>query len=108
MRSMVARLHGAGGGGVVPYVIVGDLREHLDRVREQHERDLVIGAGWVELPSALRRKLLTAGREWVWQWVFPATRRCQHVETGQVRRHHLHETVVQESVRRAVRSAGLS
>lgn len=93
---------------VLPSVIVEDLREHLDRVGVQHKRDLETGAGWVDLPSALHRKLPTAGREWAWQWAFPATRRYQHVETGQLRRHHLHETVVQGAVRRAVRSAGLS
>src|SRR5947208_881904 len=31
-------------------------------------------AGWVELPWALARKYPNAGREWAWQWVFPATR----------------------------------
>jgi integron integrase len=47
------------------------LERHLDRVRTQHDRDLRGGAGWVELPEALARN---AGREWPWQWVFPATR----------------------------------
>ena len=32
------------------------------------------GAGWVELPDALARKYPNAGREWPWQWVFPASR----------------------------------
>jgi hypothetical protein len=31
----------------------------------QHERDLRMGAGWVELPTALMRKYPNAGREWV-------------------------------------------
>src|SRR6266446_6763725 len=41
-------------------------------VRLQHEADLRQGAGWVELPWALARKYPNAGREWAWQWVFPA------------------------------------
>jgi hypothetical protein len=28
----------------------------------------------VPLPTALDRKFPNAGREWTWQWVFPATR----------------------------------
>jgi hypothetical protein len=32
------------------------------------------GAGWVELPNALTRTYPNAGRDWGWQWVFPATR----------------------------------
>ena len=71
------------------------LREHLERVRKQHYADLADGAGWVELPDALGRKLPNAGREWTWQWVFPATRIYREPNTGQRRRHHLHETVLQ-------------
>jgi integron integrase len=83
------------------------LRAHLERVRTQHEADLAAGAGWVELPCALSRKLPNAGREWPWQWVFPATRLYTCRDTGQRRRHHLHETVVQNAIRRAVLAAGL-
>ncbi len=65
------------------------------------------GAGWVELPAALARKYPNAGREWGWQWVFPA-RKCVDRETGQRRRHHLDESVLQRAVRQAVRRAGLT
>jgi site-specific recombinase XerC len=61
----------------------------------------------VELPGALARKYPNAGREWVWQWVFPATRFYRHRETGQVWRHHLHESVLQREIRAAVHRAGL-
>jgi hypothetical protein len=57
---------------------------------------------------ALGWKYPNAGHEWPWQWVFPATRIYVHQETGQRRRHHLHESVVQESVRDAVRRAGIT
>ena len=66
------------------------------------------GAGYVELPHALARKYVNADREWPWQWVFPATRTYFHVETQRVRRHHLHETVVQKDVHLAVRLARLT
>ena len=55
-----------------------------------------------ELPWALARKYPNAGREWAWQWVFPATRFYVDRDTAQRRRHHLHESVVQ----RAVKDAG--
>jgi integron integrase len=57
-----------------PATLKSALAQHLERVREQHEADLQHGAGWVELPTALMRKYPNAGREWPWQWVFPATR----------------------------------
>jgi len=92
---------------MLPNVVRNDLTAHLERARGQHERDLVKGAGCVELPGALARKLPSAGREWPWQWVFPATRTYTHPETGQLRRHHLHETVVQQAVRRAASDAAI-
>lgn len=83
------------------------LRRHLERARAQHERDLASSAGYVELPRALARKYPSYRREWGWQWVFPATRIYVDRETGEHRRHHLHETVLQRAVRDAAKAAGI-
>jgi site-specific recombinase XerD len=93
---------------MLPGIVKAGLLEHLEDVRAQHRHDLVAGAGWVELPTALMRKYPNAGREWVWQWVFPATRIYRDRLTGQRRRHHLHESVLQRAVKAAVRHAGLA
>lgn len=93
---------------LVPAALVQPLREQLRHAKRQHRTDLALGAGWVELPSALARKFPGAGREWAWQWVFPATRTYREPASGQVRRHHLHESVVQRAVRIAVARAGLA
>src|SRR5437867_7883413 len=60
----------------------------------------------VVLPDALARRYPNAGRGWAWQWVFPATR-AYRAPRGELRRHHLHETVVQRAFAAAVRAAGL-
>lgn len=91
-----------------PIEIQTDLTRHLERVRRQYERDLERGAGWIELPEAQGRKYPNAGQEWVWQWAFPATRIYVEPVTGQRRRHHLHETVLQRTVRAAVLRAKLT
>ncbi len=91
----------------LPTIISVELARHLDVVKKQHDLDLRQGAGWVELPWALARKYPNAGREWAWQWVFPATRFYVDRVTGQRRRHHLHESVVQRAVKDAVRLAGI-
>ena len=80
---------------------------HLAEVRRQHERDVGEGAGWVELPGALALKYPSAGREWGWQWVFPATRWYVDRASAERRRHHLHESVVQRAFRYAKRAAGI-
>lgn len=74
---------------------------------EQHRADLELGAGWVDLPTALARKVPTAGRGAGWQWVFRATSIYRHPETGERRRHHLHEAVIQRAVKAAVRRAAI-
>jgi integron integrase len=93
---------------LLPPIVVPALQRQVAWVRSLHERDVRARAGWVELPYALGRKYPNAGREIAWQWLFPATRAYRDAETGQRRRHHLHETVVQRAVYHAVREAGLT
>jgi integron integrase len=92
---------------MLPAIVKSDLARHLAAVRAQHHDDLARGAGWVELPTALLRKYPNAGREWVWQWVFPATSLYRDQLTGRLRRHHLHESVLQRAVKDAARRAGI-
>jgi integron integrase len=93
---------------MLPVAIKADLLRHLNAVRGQHQLDLQAGAGWVELPWALARKYPNAGHEWPWQWVFPATRIYVDRTTGERRRHHLHESVLQRAVRIAALRAGIA
>ena len=93
---------------MLPVVVKAGLLEQLDVVRHQHSADLGRGAGWVALPDALARKYPNAGRELGWQWVFPATRHYVDRITGQRRRHHLHESVIQRAVKKALRQAEIT
>ncbi len=92
---------------LLPAAIKPALRAQLESARRLHERDVQRNAGWTELPGALGRKYPNAGREWMWQWVFPATRTYYDQRTRQRRRHHLHESVLQRSLREAVLRAGV-
>ncbi|MEX2108979.1 MAG: integron integrase [Gemmatimonadaceae bacterium] len=91
----------------LPRVAIPALRTHLDRVRRQFQRDLARGLRGADLPDALERKLPNAGREWAWQWVFPAARIYVERETGLRRRHHYHESAVQRAISAAVRASGI-
>ena len=93
---------------VLPRSAVAPLTAHLRQAAEQHRRDLRAGHGTVALPDALTRKIPGAQRAWAWQWVFPATRLYRDSVTGEIRRHHLHETVIQRAVIDAARRAAIS
>jgi len=93
---------------LLPEAARPSLREQQARVRALHEQDLARGAGWVEVPFGLDRKYPDAPRSLAWHWLFPATRTYLHKETGQLRRHHLHESVLQRAVKDAVREAGIA
>jgi len=91
---------------LLPATAAGTLHEHLEKAREAHRDDVVAGGGWVALPLGVATPP-SSGREWMWQWVFPATRTYLDEPSGQRRRHHLHQTVLQDAVRRAVTIAGI-
>jgi integron integrase len=92
---------------VLPEGIVGELTEHIARVRTEHQQDLAQGFGRVWLPDALARKYTAAAREWGWQYVFPALRRSVDPRSGAVRRHHVSDQSFQRAMRQAVRDAGI-
>jgi integron integrase len=81
------------------------LRDPLDRqlvLRERlHQADLDRGAGWVPLPSALRRRSPGLARSFGQQFLFPARRIMVHPGTGQHGRTHLHPTAMARAVKDA-------
>jgi integron integrase len=92
---------------VLPESLVEQFRRHLARIRLLHEDDLLLGYGRVYLPYALERKYPNAASEWVWQWVFPAGRLSKDPRTGEVRRHHASEDMLQAAVKKAAKAAGV-
>jgi integron integrase len=90
-----------------PETVHAVMRDHLERVRIVHEKDLADGYGRVYLPHALARKYPNAEREWRWQYVFPADRLSQDPRSDDIRRHHVHEKAVQRAVHNAVKQTGV-
>jgi len=93
---------------MLPDALAGPLRTHLADVKILHEQDLQEGFGNVYLPFALERKYPNAGREWGWQYVFPASQRSIDPRSNIERRHHLDEQTLQRAFKNAVRASGVA
>jgi len=83
------------------------LRNHLAQVKLIHDKDLAEGHGEVHLPDALSRKYPKAGKEWAWQYVFPAQNLSVDPRSGKIRRHHISDKAIQSAIGRAIRGAGI-
>lgn len=49
---------------MLPQIVVPELRDHLARVHESHERDLALGLGRVRLPNAWARNFQEVECDW--------------------------------------------
>ena len=72
-----------------------------------YQSDLEAGAGEAYIWPSLGRKYPNAAKEWKWQYVFPATGLSKDPRSGKIRRHHIHENVLQRAVKKAGEAAGI-
>jgi len=92
---------------ILPQTVKDMLEKHLDEVKKLHDKDLQEGYGEAYLPDALERKYPNAPKEWGWQYVFPSSKLSVDPRSGKIRRHHLSEKTIQNTVKEAVRKAGI-
>ncbi len=92
---------------LLPETLRDDLRAHLKRVQDLHNKDLEAGFGEVYLPNALGKKYPNIGREWGWQFVFPSRNRSVDPRSGKVRRHHVSSSTIQKGMKKAIKGAGI-
>jgi integron integrase len=92
---------------MLPEAVKTDLQAHLLKRRELFERDRAAGKAAVHLPDALARKYPNAATEWGWQYVFPSGSYSIDPRSGEERRHHLDEKLLQRAMKRAVVAAGV-
>ncbi len=92
---------------MLPLSLIEPLKHQMEKAKITHQQDLDKGLGSVYLPFALERKYPHADRQWIWQFIFPSDRFSQDPRSGVTRRHHLHETGIQRSIKQAVHLAGI-
>lgn len=87
---------------LLPQKLVGLLEKHIEKVKKLHLNDLQRGYGETILPYALKNKYPNAGKEFGWQFVFPSTKMIYDDEKKVYYRYHIHESVIQKTVRRTL------
>jgi integron integrase len=93
---------------ILPECIKPKLRLHLEAVQAIHKKDLETAEyGGVYLPDGLERKYPSTARDWGWQYVFPSSKLSPDPRSGKIRRHHLSERAIQNTVRNAAQKAGI-
>ena len=93
---------------MLPRALVAPLQAQLGVRRAVYDRDRAAGRASVWLPDALARKYPKAPGEWGWQYVFAADAFSTDPRSGQWRRHHVSEQLVQRAVKRAQLQAGIA
>ena len=84
------------------------LIEHLKKVKRIYVQDRENNFPGIWLPNALERKYPNAGKEWIWQWVFPADNLSTDPRTKIFRRHHIYPFTLQRHIKRATAAADIS
>lgn len=93
---------------LLPQAVIEPLQIHIQQVRQIHQQDLALGYGATILPFAFDHKDPNAPRQWLWQYVFPASTRSPDPRSGSIVRYHLHESGLQKVLKQAVQSANIS
>lgn len=89
----------------LPQTIMPDIKEHLEKVKALHDKDLDEGYAGAFMFDLIEKKYKSCAREFVWQWFFPARILTFVPDTSEYRRYHLHERHVQKAIKRAVNKA---
>jgi len=91
-----------------PETLSPQLETQLKKVKLLHNEDLGAGFGEVYLPYALEKKYPSAGKDWRWQYLFPAMSLSVDPRTGKKRRHHISDNAIQSAIKKAIQAAGLA
>jgi integron integrase len=93
---------------MLPQTLIIPLQAHLRTRRQLFDDDRVAGKASVFMPNALDRKYLNAATDWAWQYVFPSGSYSIDPRSGEERRHHLDEKLLQRAVKKAVQASGVA
>jgi integron integrase len=109
-RGTVTIRQGKGGKdrmSVLPKSMMKDLAAQVEYARSLWQRDTDNGQAGVYIPGALARKFRNAAETFEWFWLLPAKQLSTDPESGRRMRHHMHDKVYNEAIKRAARATGI-
>ncbi len=92
----------------LPVSLIPQLERQIAKVKVIHQEDRAAGYGDVHLPDAISKKFPRASKEFIWQYVFPASKRSMNPITGALQRHHLDESAVQRAFKIALQKSNIN
>lgn len=93
---------------LLPKKLEKPLKEQMEFSKQFFKEDRDLKAEGVAMPNGMGRKYQNASVSWDWFWLFPAEKPSRDPISGISRRHHLHESGVQRSLRNARRTCQIS
>lgn len=93
---------------VLPEKYCTPLKEHVDKVKMLYESDKKAGVADTYIWPSLARKYPNLGKEWGWQYIFPAANYSTDPRSGKVRRHHASESMLQKKVKAAAQKSEIA
>jgi integron integrase len=88
----------------LPHLLEKPLKFQIEKSKRIHAADLTAGHGKASLPYALLQKYPNAGISPLWQYVFPSYNLSQDPRSGEIKRHHLYDSIMESELARVVRS----
>ena len=93
---------------MLPQALIGPLQDHLRWRRQLFADDKAKGRAAVYLPDALDKKYPNAVVDWLWQYIFPSGSYSIDPRSGEERRHHIDEKLLQRAVKKALQASGVA
>lgn len=92
---------------ILPASMKDEIKAHIEKIKDIHNNDISLGYGSAFLPERLGQKYKNLGKEFSWQFVFPASSIFHDRVTGNSGRWHLDESLVSRIIRSAAKVSGI-
>lgn len=92
---------------ILPASLTDELKIHIQKVYKIHQNDLEDGFGNAYLPDRLGRKYRNIGKQFSWQFLFPASRIFHDRVSGNWGRWHIDIHVISKAISAAAKQSGI-